>query len=136
MFAVFSVCGVCIMMGSVLIGIFFGFFLRGIYNKFTVSKVDAALFREVELYCLRLLVLTYEDFMYLKEKKSMLMHKMGMPENEIKIVKNVDDANISKWQSTAINKFLLAIPPRFKPLVKYRTWRGAVTYLNNFIKNA
>ena len=123
-------------MASVLIGIFMGFFLRGIYNKFTVSKVEAILFKEIELHCLQLLVLTYEYFVYRKEKKAMMMHKMDVPENEIKVVTNVDEANIIRWQTTAINKFLLAIPPRFKTLVEYRNWRGAMTYLNKFIKNA
>ena len=65
-----------------------------------------------------------------------MMHKMEMPENEIKVIKNVDEQNILRWQTTAINKFLLAIPPRFKPLIEYRNWRGAIAYLNKFIKNA
>jgi hypothetical protein len=124
------------MMASILIGIFLGFFLRGVYNKFMISKVEAILFKEVELYCLQLLVLTYEDFVYLREKKSMMMHKMEMPENEIKVMRNMDEANILRWQTTAINKFLLAIPPRFKPLIEYRNWRGAMSYLNKFIKKA
>ena len=124
------------MMASILIGIFAGFFLRGIYNKFTVSKVAIALFREAELSCLHMLVMTYEDFHYLKEKKSMMMSQMGVEENEIKMVKNVDEQNIANWQRTAINKFLLAVPPRFRQTIPYRTWRGAITYLNNFKKSA
>ena len=66
----------------------------------------------------------------------MMLHKMGVDENEIKLVKNVDDANIAKWQHTAINKFLLAIPPRFKRYTEYRNWKGAMTYLHKFIKKA
>jgi len=124
------------MVANILVGIFLGFFLRGVYNKFTVSKIETILFREIEFHCLQLLILTYEDFVYLKEKKAMMMHKMEMPENEIKVIKNVDEQNILRWQTTAINKFLLAIPPRFKPLIEYRNWRGAIAYLNKFIKNA
>lgn len=124
------------MLASILIGIFAGFFLRGVYNKHFVSKVETALFKEVELHCLRILIMAYEDYIYLKEKKSMMMHKMGVEENEIKMTKNIDDANIAKWQHVSINKFLLAIPPRFKRLVEYRDWRGAMAYLNKFIKNA
>jgi hypothetical protein len=119
-----------------LIGIFAGFLLRGIYTKYFISRYEMALFKEIELYCLQLLVMTHEDFVYLKEKKIMMMHKMGVEENEIKIMQNVDDNNIAKWQHTAINKFLLAIPPRFKAYVKYRSWRGAMAYLGRFIKNA
>jgi hypothetical protein len=124
------------MLASILIGIFAGFFLRGIYNKHTVSKIELVLFKEIELYCLQLLVMTHEDYVYLKEKKAMMMHKMGVDENEIKLVRNVDDANIAKWQHTAINKFLLAIPPRFKKYIEYRNWKGAMAYLHRFIKNA
>jgi len=124
------------MLASILIGLFAGFFLRGIYNKYMVSKVELVLFKEIELYCLQLLIMTHEDYVYLKEKKSMMMHKMGVDENEIKIVRNVDDANIVKWQHTSINKFLLAIPPRFKRYVEYRNWKGAMAYLHKFIKNA
>jgi len=107
-----------------------------VYNKYIISKVELVLFKEIELYCLKLLIMTNEDFAYLKEKKSMMMHKMGIEENEIKVVRNIDDANITKWQHTAINKFLLAIPPRFKNYIEYRTWKGAMTYLHKFIKKA
>ena len=124
------------MLASVLFGIFAGFFLRGVYNKYMISKVELILFKEIELYCLQLLIMTHEDFVYLKEKKSMMMHKMGIEENEIKVVRNIDDANIAKWQHTAISKFLLAIPPRFKNYIEYRTWKGAMTYLQKFIKKA
>ena len=109
------------MLVAILFGIFAGFFLRGVYNKYMISKVELILFK---------------DFVYLKEKKSMMMHKMGIEENEIKIVRNIDNANIEKWQHTAINKFLLAMPPRFKGHIEYRTWKGAMTYLQKFIKKA
>tara|TARA_S200002703_G_C3730366_1_gene224496 strand:- start:180 stop:554 length:375 start_codon:yes stop_codon:yes gene_type:complete len=124
------------MLAAILFGIFAGFFLRGVYNKYTVSKIELVLFKEIELYCLQLLIMTHEDFVYLKEKKAMMMHKMGVDENEVKIVKNVDEANIIKWQHVSINKFLLAIPPRFKKYVEYRDWRGAMIYLHKFIKKA
>jgi hypothetical protein len=124
------------MLAATLIGIFAGFFLRGIYSKHFVSKMELAMFKEIELHCLRLLIMTHEDYIYLKEKKAMMMHKMGVDENEIKMVKNVDDANISKWQHISINKFLLAVPPRFKKHLEYRNWRGAMKYLHKFIKNA
>lgn len=123
------------MMANLLIGIFIGFMLRGIYNKYFVSKWEQAAFKEIELSCLHLLIMTYEDFNYLKKKKEMMMHQMGVKESEIRITKNVDEQNIINWQKTAINKFLLAIPPRFRSLVKYRTWRGAMTFLNVFKKN-
>lgn len=124
------------MLAAILFGIFAGFFLRGVYNKYMISKVELILFKEIELYCLQLLIMTHEDFVYLKEKKSMMMHKMGIEENEIKVVRNIDNANIEKWQHTAINKFLLAMPPRFKGHIEYRTWKGAMTYLQKFIKKA
>lgn len=124
------------MMIGVLFGIFAGFLLKGIFNNSFVTKAELMLFREIEMHCLRLLIIAYEDYIYLKEKKAMMMHKMGVDENEIKMVKNVDEANINKWQHTSINKFLLAIPPRFRNHVEYRDWRGAMAYLNKFIKNA
>lgn len=124
------------MLIGILFGIFAGFLLRGIYNSAFISKTELILFKEIEIYCLRLLIVTYEDYVYLKEKKMMMMHKMGVEENEIKMVKNVDDANIKKWQHTSISKFLLAIPPRYRGYVEYRDWRGAMAYLNKFIKNA
>jgi hypothetical protein len=124
------------MLASILFGIFAGFFLRGVYNKYMISKVELVLFKEIELYCLHLLVVTHEDFVYLKEKKTMMMHKLEIDENEIKVVNNVDEANILKWQHTAINKFLLAVPLRFKKYIEYRNWSGAMSYLNKFIKKA
>lgn len=120
---------------NAIIFIFLGFVLRGLYNKYFVSRWEATAFREVELSCLHLLMMTFQDFHYLKQKKEMMMHKMGVEENEIKMTRNVDDENIFKWQKTAINKFLLAVPPRFKPLVKYRNWKSAMVYLNAFKKS-
>jgi len=119
---------------NILIGIFIGFFARGIYNKFMVSRAEVTLFKEIEYHCLQLLILSYEDFVYLKERKIKMMEGMKLPENDIKVARNVDQQNITKWQDTAISKFLLAIPPRFRPLVKYRNWKGAMSYLNKFLK--
>jgi len=121
---------------SAVIFIFVGFVSRGIYNKYFISKWESAAFREVELSCLHLLMMTYEDFYYLKQKKEMMLHKMGVEENEIKMNRNIDEQNISSWQRTAINKFLLAVPPRFKALVKYRNWKSAMVFLNAFRKSA
>jgi hypothetical protein len=121
---------------SAVIFIFVGFVSRGIYNKYFISKWESAAFREVELSCLHLLMMTYEDFYYLKQKKEMMLHKMGVEENEIKMNRNIDEQNISSWQRTAINKFLLAVPPRFKTLVKYRNWKSAMVFLNAFRKSA
>lgn len=121
---------------NAIIFIFIGFVLRGLYNKYFVSKWETAAFREVELSCLNLLMMTYEDFHYLKQKKEMMMHKMDVEENEIKMNKNIDEQNILSWKKTAINKFLLAVPPRFRTLVKYRNWRSAMVFLNAFRKSA
>ena len=121
---------------NAIIFIFIGFVLRGLYNKYFVSKWETAAFREVELSCLNLLMMTYEDFHYLKQKKEMMMHKMGVEENEIKMNKNIDEQNILSSKKTAINKFLLAVPPRFRTLVKYRNWRSAMIFLNAFRKSA
>ena len=90
------------MIMNLLIGIFFGFMLRGINNKYFVSKWEQAAFKEVELSCLHLLVMTYEDFNYLKQKKEMMMHQMGLDDSEIKITKNVDEQNIINWQTKKI----------------------------------
>tara|TARA_R100001015_G_C4635094_1_gene203451 strand:+ start:1521 stop:1895 length:375 start_codon:yes stop_codon:yes gene_type:complete len=124
------------MIANAIIFTFLGFFARGIYNKYFVSKWEQAAFREIELNCLYLMMMTYEDFVYLKQKKEMMMHKMGVHENEIKMTKNIDDQNIENWKKTAINKFLLALPPRFRQIVKYRNWKGAMIFLNAFKKNA
>lgn len=123
------------MIANLMIGVFFGFILRGIYNKYFVTKWEQAAFKEIEISCLHLLIMTYEDYSYLKQKKQMMMHKLGVDEKEIRIVKNVDEQNIMNWQKTAINKFLLAIPPRFRQSVKYKSWKGAMTFLNIFKKN-
>lgn len=121
---------------NAIIFTFIGFVSRGLYNKYFVSKWETAAFREIELSCLHLLMMTYEDFHYLKQKKEMMMHKMGVEENEIKMNKNIDEQNILSWKRTAINKFLLAVPPRFKTLVKYRNWKSAMVFLNAFRKSA
>mgnify|MGYP003112930179 CR=1 FL=1 len=123
------------MIANILIGIFIGITGKTIYNRYFIPKDKIAMFREVELSCLYLFLATYEDFHYLKQKKEMMMHKMGVSENEIKMTKNVDEQNILSWQKTAINKFLLAVPSRFRPLISYRNWKGAMAYLNTFKKS-
>ena len=125
-----------VMIVNVLIGIFIGFFGRGIYNKHIVSKVEEAAFRVVELNCLRLLAMTCQDYHYLSEKKIMMMHDLGVDENEIKTTRNVDEQNIIRWQKAAISKFLLALPPQYRKLVSYRNWRGAMVFLRAFEKKA
>ena len=117
-----------------MLGLFAGLMLARIISQAYVSTYSKKMFEAAQYECLMLLHLTHEDFVYLKEKKQMMMHKMEVPLNEIKSTANVDELNIKRWQNTAINKFLLAIPKRYRPLVAYTTWRSAMAYLNLFRK--
>ena len=124
----------CIMLANILIGIFIGFATRGLYNKYYLSKIETTMFKEIEYSCLQLLILTYEDFEFLKEKKRIMMSEMNIPEREIRLTSNMDDARISSWKERAINKFILAVPVRFRSSIEYRSWRMAMAYLNKFKK--
>ena len=117
-----------------MLGLFAGLMLARIISQAYVSTYSKKMFEAAQYECLMLLHLTHEDFVYLKEKKQMMMHKMEVPLNEIKSTANIDELNIKRWQNTAINKFLLAIPKRYRPLVTYTTWRSAMAYLNLFRK--
>ena len=119
-----------------IFGIVVGIMITNIFNRIYISKYAQTMFRAVEYECLMLLHWTHQDFVYLKEKKELMMHKMEVPINEIKITKNVDEENIKKWQKTAINKFLLAVPRRYRALVRYTNWRTAMAHLNIFIKKS
>tara|TARA_R100000005_G_C4932225_1_gene160651 strand:- start:332 stop:700 length:369 start_codon:yes stop_codon:yes gene_type:complete len=117
-----------------ILGIMVGIMISGIVNRIYISNYSKKMFEAVQYECLSLLAWTYEDFVYLKEKKQMMMHKMEVPLNEIKTTKNVDEENIRRWQKTAINKFLLSVPARYRPLIKYTNWRTAMTHVRIFIK--
>ena len=49
--------------------------------------------------------MTYEDFVYLKQKKEMMMHKMGVSENEIKqqIDSYLKDENLELYDLNIVN---------------------------------
>ena len=81
------------MIMNLIIGIFLGFTLRGIYNKYFASKWETAAFREIELSCLNLLVMTHEDYNYLKRKKRQ-MKREKMPKNAAKREKSKE--NVTK----------------------------------------
>ena len=120
---------------NIIMGALVGILLYRIFSRVYSSSVARLLFKVTELYCLQLLVWSYEDMIFLKETKKEVMRELEIPENQIKISINIDEVNIKKWKREAIKKLLLRYPDIFRSHVEYHDWNSAMRYLEKVIKN-
>ena len=74
-----------------------------------------------------------------KEMKKMTkyintMKDLELPENTIKVTKNIDDYNFDKWKKAAVSNLLAAYPEKFRDFPRYVDWSTAMKFLNEVYK--
>ena len=62
------------------------------------------------------------------------MEDLDLPENTVKLTKNIDDYNFDKWKNSAISNLLAAYPERYRNFPRYVDWPTAMILLNKIYK--
>ena len=118
-----------------ILGTILGYMVSRAVSTVRSATLDIKMFRIVELYCLQMLTLCLEDRVFIKEAKYRVMRANSeFGENQAKISKNEDEYNLSLWKDNVIKHMISVYPPKYKKIIKYRDWKGAMAWLNYYMQ--
>jgi hypothetical protein len=86
--------------------------------------------REAEKSALVMLASVAESIAYIQTVKYNSMEENGVPENTIKLTKNVDDYNFTAWKNSAVSNLLAAYPKKYRSMARYVDWTSAMRFLD------
>ena len=84
---------------------------------------------------LKLIGFLFEDFVFIKELKYKTLIESGATEEDLALVKSVDDQLLNTWKRELINRFLNSYPRRYHSLLKFQDWESAMAHLDKIYKN-
>ena len=90
--------------------------------------------REVEKNALVMLATVAESVAYIQQIKINTMKELKLPENTIKLSKNVDNYNFDAWKNAAVSNLLAAYPEKYKNHKRYVDWYSAMDFLDKIYK--
>ncbi len=89
---------------------------------------------EAEKSALIMLASTAESISYIQAIKYQAMKDLELPENTVKMTKNVDDYNFTAWKNSAVSNLLAAYTENFKKFPNYVDWKTAMKLLDDIYK--
>lgn len=103
---------------------------RGYADVWAAAK-SISMFKTTELYCLKLLALSLEDTVFLKESKNKVLSNLKLfNKSQSRMVKSQDDLMINKWKNNSVRDLISRYPENYKATVKYSDWDTAIAWLN------
>ena len=127
-------CDMEIDLGSMLLGISIGAVIYRIVSSFIELGQTGLYVREAEKNALVMLACVAESIAYIQTIKYNTMEDLDLPENTVKLTKNIDDYNFDKWKNSAISNLLAAYPERYRNFPRYVDWPTAMILLNKIYK--
>ena len=127
-------CDMEIDLGSMLLGISIGAVIYRIVSSFIELGQTGLYVREAEKNALVMLACVAESIAYIQTIKYNTMEDLDLPENTVKLTKNIDDYNFDKWKNSAISNLLAAYPERYRNFSRYVDWPTAMILLNKIYK--
>ena len=115
-------------LSSVLVGFIIGLLFYRLFRNILGITYAALFFRQVEKHCLMMLISVSEALSYIQQVKYDMMVESEVPENTIKLTKNIDKQNFEFWKSTVISNLTANYPKNLKPA--YGTWTEALKLLD------
>ncbi len=102
---------------------------------FTGYSILSPFVKEVYLLGLIFLSATVEDLVMIKKLKYKLLRSLGdIEEEELKLLRIVDEQMIENWKHASINRFASVWPRQFRKEVDYKTWNDAMNAISDRYK--
>jgi len=83
---------------------------------------------------LKLLAVTMEDIVQLREHKYIIMKEVDLPEEEIQAAREADKKTLSVWKESIVARFIVHWPKYYRSLLKFDNWREAMSELKEVKK--
>jgi len=94
----------------------------------------AVFLEKVRLEAITFLAVTVQDIAYIRTLKYKTMIENGIPLDEVKRTKEIDDQTFNMWKAAMIGQLRSAWPKQFIKILKIKDWRDVskvLTQINN-----
>ena len=115
---------------SLFIGFLTGILVHRVLSSIWDLGQIGLYIREVEKNALFMLASVAESIAYIQTVKYNSMKENDVPENTIKLTKNVDDYNFTAWKNSAVSNILAAYPKKYRNMARYVDWPSAMRFLD------
>ena len=115
----------------VILGFFSGIFVS-VYLTRLIEVVHMwRIVKEVIIHLLLMCVTIMEDVEFLKEVKKKQMKEAKFDSTQIQHFQEVEERTLTNWKNSVIQAILTKAPQRFRSLMPFNNWAGAVKFLEN-----
>jgi len=85
---------------------------------------------ESALYTLRLCAVIVHDVEFIRVLKYKHLLETGVKDDQIQLIKDIDQQTIDNWKRSIIAKFKQTLPPSVKNVFTFTDWTGAMKVLD------
>ncbi len=89
---------------------------------------------EVGLYILNLCALIEYDVAYMRALKYKQLLESGVKEEELTLIKSIDERTIENWKNSVVLKFRQTLPRSVRGVFGFKDWQGAMKLLDQHLK--
>tara|TARA_B100000131_G_scaffold305036_1_gene330622 strand:+ start:697 stop:1098 length:402 start_codon:yes stop_codon:yes gene_type:complete len=108
---------------------FFGIIVANLISRLASFVRGYVMVRQVEADCLSLLNSAAHDMSFVKNMRKNALEGLVLTANQIKIQNNLDEYSFKTWKQLAINNFIANYPDKFRRLLSFNDWDGAMKHL-------
>jgi len=89
---------------------------------------------ETALYTLRLCAVIVHDVEFIRVLKYKHLLETGVKDDQIQLIKDIDQQTIDNWKRSVITKFKQTLPPSVQSIFNFSDWAGAMKMLDSTFK--
>ena len=112
-----------------LIWFLLGVAVCSIFVRLTLLYQKIYLLSQFKYYAFQLIYYSYKQLVFSTVSKYILLENSDVDKEEIKIMKNEDNAFILEWKKSVAKGLKNKIPSYLRPALKYENWDGVINQL-------
>ena len=114
-----------------LIWFLLGVAVCSIFVRLTLLYQKIYLLSQFKYYAFQLIYYSYKQLVFSTVSKYILLENSDVDKEEIKIMKNEDNAFILEWKKSVAKGLKNKIPSYLRPALKYENWDGVINQLTS-----
>ena len=114
-----------------LIWFLLGVAVCSIFVRLTLLYQKIYLLSQFKYYAFQLIYYSYKQLVFSTVSKYILLENSDVDKEEIKIMKNEDNAFILEWKKSVAKGLKNKIPSYLHPALKYENWDGVINQLTS-----
>jgi len=111
-----------------------GILFAKVFRFFLNVGYSVTVFKAAEATSLKMLAALTEDIAFIRELKHHSMAQVGMSEDDILLIKVIDQQTLKNWKDAVIKKIINSYPHSYRNSIPYDDWKGALEHLDKLNK--